>query len=149
MKKAWLHQKAAEKNIFPSFYDCKTCSCQRSDSALKGQCWWTEITPELPKHCPGHHNHILVKVAPEEMMEVLRGSIARLQHSGTLLTTNKESKLSAITMVSPISKYFCLCLDSVLNSAIKTSREQNLSDTEIHCIVSSKVSQTLNCTGIF
>lgn len=119
MKKAWLHQKAPEKIIFPFYYNCKTCSCQRSDSALKGQCWWTEITAELPRHCPGHHKHSLVKVAPEEMMEVLRFH-CMCQTQWNFAYYKHESKISAITMVSLISKCFYHRLDSVLNSAVKT-----------------------------
>lgn len=119
MAKAWLHQKDAEKIIFPSFYNCETCSCKGSDSALKGHCWWTEITAELPNHCPGHHRHSLVKVAPEERMEVLRGSMARGKHSGTLLTPNKESKLPAITVVSHLQMLLSL-LGLWLNGAIET-----------------------------
>lgn len=53
-------------------------------------------------------------------MEVLRGSSAGVKHSGTWLATNKESKLSAITMVSLISKCSYHCWDSVLNGAIET-----------------------------
>lgn len=54
------------------------------------------------------------------MMEVLRCSLTSVKTSVTLLTPNKESKLSAISVVPLISKCFCRCLHSVLNGAIKT-----------------------------
>lgn len=133
-----MRQKASEKPLFPSFYDCKTCSWQRSGSSLIGQCWWTEITTELPKYCPGHRNHRLVKVAPEEVMEMLRGSLTCVWAQGNFnyykqgiqIICNQYGFSHLHMLLSLLGLCFKWCN--------KNLREQNSSDAEIHCIVSSK-----------
>lgn len=50
----------------------------------------------LPKHCPGHQNHRLAKVAPEEMIGVLRGSLTCNTVQLYLLQTRNPNYLQSV-----------------------------------------------------
>lgn len=121
MKEAWLHQKAGEKPSFSLHIKTEITapgrevafSWKANDGELKSQLscknaavgtvttgWLKWLQSKWQKHWEVHL-HVC-------------------KHSISLLTVNKDSRLSTINMISLISICLYHCLDCVLNSAIKS-----------------------------
>lgn len=131
-------KKLLKKLIFLFYYNCKTCSWQRSGSSMKGHCWWNEITTELPKCCPGHRNHSLVKVAPEGMGEMLRGSLTCVWTQCNFTYYRQRIQIICNQYGFSHLHMFLSLLGLCFKRCNKNLREQNWADAEIHCIVSAK-----------